>query len=316
MRKIYFNEVSLPPPLLALSAERVGGPQYAVHSGLLLLELRQCFTNVACRPSASFLHAYFTKNDTGIIPAMPERWEQCLAFDGGLGPFSEPELCRILDRLRSDTSRRFFFLIDGLDEFEGKPSQILRFVFDTARFNVKLCVASRPWSAFEDAFEQRPSLLLQDLTRKDIFAYVASQFEDNNHFKQLQVYDHGAASALLQNVVVKASGVFLWVHVVVQSLLEGLQNSDRLSDLHSRLDALPGDLEALFNNLLDRLSSDYFRQACEILRLLYTFRSFLDGSGPTLLAMYHADDSDTKSSLDKTVKQFGRSFRLESIMTP
>jgi hypothetical protein len=263
----------------------------------------------------TLLHTCLSKDDASVATTMHERWQQFLAFGGGRDDFSEAELCRMFERVLSDNSRRFFFLIDGLDEFEGEPDRIIRFILDTARGNVKLCVASRPWLAFEDAFKQRPSLLVQDLTKNDIAVYVASHFEHNDHFKHLQAFDPIAASAILQGLVLKASGVFLWVHLAVQSLLEGLQNSDKLSDLHTRLDSLPEDLEALFRNLLNRLSPNYFRLACKTFRLLHAFRKLLDASGPTLLALYYADDDDPKSSLHNCEKHPESRARVESIMS-
>jgi hypothetical protein len=137
---------------------------------------------------------------------------------------------------------------------------------------VKLCVASRPWNSFEDAFKRRPSLLLQHLSKPDIEAYVTGHFRVNNHFIRLQNSEPAIASALLQSIVQKASGVFLWVHLVVQSLLEGLSNEDRLHYLHSRLAGLPPDLEDLFAKLLGSLQSEYFKQACETFWLLRTYR--------------------------------------------
>lgn len=262
----------------------------------------------------TLLHACFSKDISSLIPAMAERWNEFLAFGGGREPFTETELCRILDRVLSDASRQFFFLIDGLDEFEGDPSRIIQFVLRTSRNNVKLCVASRPWLAFEDAFNHRPSLLLEELTRGDIATYVASHFEHNTHFTHLHASDRQGASDLLSDVVSKASGVFLWVYLVVQSLLEGLQNADSLSDLHSRLDALPEGLEDLFDNLLGRLGSDDFRKACETFRLLQVFRNFSEDGGPSLIALYFAEDHDTRSSLQSHDKPLECSARMEAIM--
>jgi hypothetical protein len=251
----------------------------------------------------ALLHGCFSDDVSLLIPALPERWKEFCAFGRNQEAFSEAELHRIFGRVISDDSRQFFFLIDGLDEFAGNPAEIVEFVLGAARPNVKMCVASRPWLKFEDAFKQRPSLRLQDLTREDIAKYVSEHFDKNDYFVSLQNSIPIAASALLRGVVEKAHGVFLWVYLVVNSLLQGLLNSDRLEDLQSRLDALPGDLQALFDKLLNRLSPECFKQSCLTFRLLRTYYKISDrgpdhsSGAPTLLDLYFADDKDTRSSL-------------------
>jgi hypothetical protein len=201
----------------------------------------------------------------------------------------------------SDRSRKFFFLIDGLDEFDWEPKEIIDLVISATQPNVKLCLASRPWLPFEDAFKNIPSFLLERFTRPDIETYVKSHFHDNEHYLRLHLDEPAAAIALLQHFVTKAQGVFLWVYLVTQSLLEGLSSSDKISDLQARLNALPSDMQALFNKLLDRLQPQYFKQACESFRLLRAYHNMfseLDSDNrPTLLGLYFADDQDTKSSV-------------------
>ncbi|KAH8733113.1 hypothetical protein GQ44DRAFT_590443, partial [Phaeosphaeriaceae sp. PMI808] len=259
----------------------------------------------------SLLYGCFVRNNDLMLSAMPERWEDFLSFGGGQEPFDEQELQTIFDRVIADDSRRFFFIIDGLDEFDGQPKEIIGFIVRAARPNVKLCIASRPWLPFEDAFKQRPNLLLERLTREDIFTYTSEHLEANEHYKRLQKYEPTAAAIIVPQVVQKACGVFLWVYLVVDSLLEGLSNADQVSNLQARLDGLPSDLEALFNTFLGRLQPEYFREACGYFRLMNAHSARhpmpLEDYGriddvPTLLEFYFADDADTKSSLLATCK--------------
>lgn len=263
----------------------------------------------------TLLYQCLSTGMASITRAMPERWEQYRAFGGGQGPFGETELIRIMERMLEDTSRKFFFLIDGLDEFSGDAGQIIDLVSGIAKRNIKICIASRPWLAFEEAFGHQPRLRLQDLTMEDIATYVVSKFENNAHFRHLQSSHPQASAGLLDQIVAKSSGVFLWVYLVVQSLLVALQNSDRLSDVEARLNELPGDLEDLFTNLLGRLGTGYYRQACETFRLLRAFRDFSYENGPTLLALYYTDDQNPKSSLRSQVKHFEESSMIESTMS-
>jgi hypothetical protein len=253
----------------------------------------------------ALLHDCFSEDKSLIQLVLVERWEQYFAFGGGREPFDWPELRRTLERLLSDQSRKFFFLIDGLDEFDGKPREIIDFILDAKLPNVKLCVASRPWIEFEDAFRHQPSLLLEHLTEQDIITYVTEHFHENEHYTRLLDLEPEAAELLTPQIIKKASGVFLWVYLVVQSLLEGLSNADRMSDLKARLDGLPSDLEALFNVILRRLEPQYFKHACEYFRLVRAYRTArtsestleLDDGNPSLLGLYYADQPNTKSCL-------------------
>lgn len=66
----------------------------------------------------------------------------------------------------------------------------------------------------------------------------------------------------------KSDGVFLWVRLVVKSLLEGLRDGDTLEDLQARLLLLPQDLEALFKKILDDLDPAYVEVASQFLQIV------------------------------------------------
>ncbi|KAK1687540.1 hypothetical protein BDP55DRAFT_714367 [Colletotrichum godetiae] len=66
---------------------------------------------------------------------------------------------------------RFFFFVDGLDEYDGDHPKLILIPSRLASSpNVKLCVSSRPWNVFEDAYGKTSlwKLALQDLTQNDI----------------------------------------------------------------------------------------------------------------------------------------------------
>lgn len=78
---------------------------------------------------------------------------------------------------------QFAIFVDGLDEFQGderghlKPVHLLKTVVGSSR--LKLCVSSRPWTVFQDAFRTSPSLRLDILTKDDIMAYVCAKFDES-----------------------------------------------------------------------------------------------------------------------------------------
>ena len=87
--------------------------------------------------------------------------------------------------LASDQLRLCFF-IDGLDEYEGDSEDIISLFRDIPRSPcLKICLSSRPSWDFEKAFEAGPKLRLQDLTYKDIRAYVCDNLESHHQVLQL-----------------------------------------------------------------------------------------------------------------------------------
>lgn len=144
-----------------------------------------------------------------IVSALfPDRWEQFDAFGGGKEDFKWLELQRAFTRMISNDELRFFFVIDGLDEFEGKSKELIDFILRiAARGNVKVCAASRPWLPFEDAFQRFCHLSLEDLTREDISNYVTDKFSADSHFCRLKRREPQRAQSLISNVADKAEGV-------------------------------------------------------------------------------------------------------------
>jgi hypothetical protein len=159
----------------------------------------------------------------------------------------------------SESTDCFCFFIDGLDEYDGDIETLTGFIKSLQVFqNIKLCIASRPWNVFEAAFglNTKNKIYVQDLTRHDISIYVKDKLEGHPDFQNMKE-EGPAVKELVNEVVGKAQGVFLWVILVVKSLLEGLQNADRVLDLRRRLEAFPADLDKYFGYILDSLDPIY-----------------------------------------------------------
>ena len=216
----------------------------------------------------------------------PERWELASFFQVYRGQITSIELRDALARLISVKSFKFCFFIDGLDEFRGDPIELASLAAElTTSSNIKLCTASRPWNIFEESFKAKPSLLLQMLTYKDIKYFVSSNFQKDLNFAEFRRHQPESAHHLIESIVDKAAGVFLWVHLVVTSLLAGLRNGDRVTDLQKRLDLLPQDLQTLYEKILQSLDPFYFEHALQYFQLVKCAPSPL-----TLLDFSFADE--------------------------
>lgn len=226
-----------------------------------------------------------------LIPSiLPNRWRSYTSFGGDLHPWTQQELSEAFDLLgdQETISTKFCFFIDGLDEFDGKHADLIRTVISMSQQpNIKICASSRPWNIFEDAFAIYPKLFLQDLNRRDIEAYVNLEFNQSKQFQLLQIAERSSALSLVSEIVDKSAGVFLWVYLVVQSLLEGLSNADRIEHLQVRLRTLPEDLEDYFGYMLGEGSDLYLTQAAQLFRLVLEAQTPL-----SLLTLSYFDEQD------------------------
>ncbi len=236
-----------------------------------------------------------------IIPLVsPHSWEAMCLFNDDRREWTEAELHQMLRTAVNEVSKsmRLCLFVDGLDEFGGQHHDLFCLFRDLMELpNVKVCVSSRPWLVFEEAFMHKPSMMLQDLTYLDIKYYVTSNMQGNQGFEQLLRREPRFANQLIENVVSKASGVFLWVNLVVASLLAGMSYGDRTSDLQRRLDLLPPDLEALYDNILKSLDPFYLEHAAQLFEFIEESRD-----PPSLLLLPFADEEDTESAISKSIE--------------
>jgi hypothetical protein len=204
------------------------------------------------------------------------------------------------------------FFIDGLDEYEGSPIDLADLFTDiTTSDNVKVCLSSRPLVAFEYAFKNSPTLRLQDLTVDDIRLYVHNTLNINRRFQQLSIQEPHHAPEMVQELVTKADGVFLWVKVVIRSILTGLGNRDEIVDLQRRLRELPSDLEALYEHMLTKRIEPFYREKAsrifQIVRASRDQNDQLEKLGEarvplTLIGLSFADDNDPNLAYTSDIK--------------
>ena len=195
-------------------------------------------------------------------------------FENEVDPWTHEELRQAIGLLRerSKDQARFCFFIDGLDEYNGHPDHIVEVLENLKKMpNLKLCVSSRPWNEFVDAFGGGSDLqlALEELTREDIKKYVGDTLETSPHFKALKSKDERSQD-LVHQIVDQAQGVFLWVVLVVRSLLNGLRNADRISDLQRRLREFPETLEKYFSHMHFSIEETYRQQTAQAFTYVMT----------------------------------------------
>ena len=233
-----------------------------------------------------------------VIPMVaPLRWESLCLFNIDPRNFGQIELGDMFQKaiVHISTRAKLAIFIDGLDEFEGDCHALISLVQSCLVSPVKVCISSRPWNEFEDAFGDCPQLRMQEVTHQDISSYVSSKFEANIQLKSLQRRQPRVATELLRSIIKKSSGVFLWVTIVVASLLAGIEAGDRVEDLQERLDQLPEELEDLYDRILESVDLRYHEHTAQLLQLMLAFRR-----PPSPLLFWYADQVNF---MDRAIKE-------------
>lgn len=224
----------------------------------------------------TIIHQYLSQKPDLISTVLPKRFKLLHNFNllGANIPLPDWELPELVDTLyaiiaMSGSSFKLVLIIDGLDEFEEDHSGLIELVQKINESgSVKLCVSSRPWNVFKDAFDDCPHLKLEHLTRKDMEAFVWHSFKKNRGFRELETGYPTHAEKLRRDIVDKATGVFLWVDLVVKTLLGQMTEGASFSELQAVLDDLPDDLSELYERIWRRIEPKYRGEACKIIRIL------------------------------------------------
>lgn len=194
----------------------------------------------------------------------PERWERLKTSStrdrvrAGVS-WELSELANALNRFAYSVrhQERICLFVDGLDEFDGDHQQIADFFGAiSSHQHVKICLSSRPLPVFWSSFGHTSKIQLHELTYTDMIRFVHDRFDDQPQMHVLTQANPEAALVLVNDIAKKADGVFLWVSLVVRSLLHEPHYSE-ISKVYSRLQALPTELDDLFQHILFNGKSQY-----------------------------------------------------------
>ena len=162
---------------------------------------------------------------------------------------------------------------------------------------------------FEQEFDACPSLRLENLTFNDMFIYVHDKLETHKRLEELRQTSPVEVQQLIREIVEMSSGVFLWIALVVRSLLEGLTNLDSTSDLRERLQELPPELDDLFNHMLRSIKPKfYLQQASRLFQIVYHSLSPLSA-----LALSFADDKNSDLAIRSQIKDTARNGEVARV---
>jgi hypothetical protein len=278
----------------------------------------------------SLLHDLLTQRPDLIPSTLPLHWRNITSLHlhaPSASHISNKDIQDAFHRLVCDPrlyeKHSFCVFVDGLDEYEetlecyyeNMTTLLLQWAAAEPE-GVKICVSSRELPVFCKAFSSQPKLRLQDLTRKDIENLICARLS-SFWVSDLTEEDAGAEKKIVSKIADKASGVFLWVALVLKTLREGCRNGDRLKTLLNKIDDLPDDIERLYEHILrsmpkaERLS--IYRTIAVVMQLVE-----YDHTGMTLLQYSFLEDFEDNPVFaleapvnDATEEQREESPRLE-----
>ena len=208
-----------------------------------------------------------------LIPVVCEsRWQDDSIYGEKSDPWTLEELDDAFVTIAKQrmSAIRFCIFIDGLDEYDGRPDDIIdRLQVLAEAESIKLCLASRPWTPFREAFAEGKcdgSLLLEKYTKRDIERFVKDMLENDKRFTQAERADKRYGK-FVNEVIERALGVFLWVYLVVKELLKGLGERNKLEDLQAKLDTMPDSLESYFKQIFDRIDKAHRTESAKVFLL-------------------------------------------------
>jgi len=238
----------------------------------------------------------------------PERWGKVSRpLPNGitsLNAWTLPELQQsfALFRTQSNVTTKFYFQVDGLDEYYGDSWDVIETLKNLSSTpNVKLCLSSRPWNCFQDSFGKANANLLRlhDFTRPDIELFARESLFSSDVSTDIE---RNSFDDLIRDIGERAQGVFLWVRLVVRSLRNGIINEDPVSILQERLSAIPSDLEDFFEQMILSVEVVYRR------RMASTFLAAIHSPCQLKLIHYYFLDQDyTDLGFDMPSKTWKRS---------
>lgn len=168
----------------------------------------------------------------------------------------------LVDNIGSDKYRDhcFCFFIDGLDEYEEtamndytRMAELLNewVVNSSSSKGIKICVSSRDYNPFLNAFREKSRLHIHELTHIDMEVVVRDGLK--------QISNSRGFDGLVDEILQMAEGIFQWVIVVVKHLRHQIENGlDDAEELRMGVQKLPTGIYELYREVL-RLLPDTAR---------------------------------------------------------
>ncbi|KAJ8127228.1 hypothetical protein O1611_g6408 [Lasiodiplodia mahajangana] len=181
---------------------------------------------------------------------------------------------RMAGRETQYTEEELDLVYDGNNEDEawGRSKWITEGHKEVARFihklkvfeNVKVCMSSRELVMFEHEFWSLPRIAVHAHTTGAIAQYCKERLTQ-------EAPDINGLSEFVSAITNKCFGVFLWVRLVVDMLVDGYANGDYTAELWATLEMLPsrlGGKNGLYMHMMRSIESRYLPETKRLFQLV------------------------------------------------
>ena len=205
-----------------------------------------------------------------ILQQKPKLFDHIQAdYIGANGQSSDATLTKMMKSLVRECSltSRLCLLIDAIDECNAPIRQLLQLfeeliqVSQERGFPISICVSGRPVHTLTAWLGHYAQLTLEDHTSDDIATFVLAKTSCLSSAKDAYIYRE-----FQQDIMEKSNGVFLWVVLVVEELLDGWEASESIAGLRTKLAAIPEDLDEFFGRMLRRIPKSQFPETVAVFK--------------------------------------------------
>jgi len=163
--------------------------------------------------------------------------------------------------------------LDALDEYDGDYARVVDFLriatdgnHRSTKVKLEICFSSRLEQKFLDSLLHVPGFQIHEHTTEDIARIVDAKFRGNprmlRHLNEGTDDEKLAVHRLRSKILSLAEGVFLWVRLILDELLDEFTYGKSLEDLCKLLVDLPTDLDKFCQYLVEkRISSKYIPES-------------------------------------------------------
>jgi hypothetical protein len=245
------------------------------------------------------------------VPPTPDAvnsWKSlAAAFNAVLDGLGDSKVClfvdgldeyRMLDKYHEYTQEQLDLVFDGAGEdaswglsdwIVDGHKDIANFVLEfNARPNAKICLSSRELGVFEQKFRSLP--------RVEVHHYTAAPIKEYSEGRLVQDAPglSGSDRANFVSLITKKSrGVFLWVRLVVNMLIDGSAAGDSLGELLKTLESLPvrlGGRNGLYMRMMQNVQPCHLPEAARLFQLVRYWDNATDEGYMDIITLFAAQE--------------------------
>jgi len=214
---------------------------------------------------------------------------------------------------RTEQSHKYCIFIDGLHEFDQKPSfeLVVHILHRLAMGHVKIVVSCRRNAFFLAYLSEYPGIRLDQHTHQDIHQYVTETIGRIRLSRWRSIDDDDMLADVLRSIVRRANGVFFWVVLATRSIAEGIYSYDTAKDLQIRLEEIPGDMEHFYIDLMRGKGPLEAKTSSRMIRIMLRGEQLLRYGG---LSPYQLRFTDRDEALDFAVQLRRKPLSTENLL--